>query len=172
MSRSRQIDLGFLDTIILWVHLFSAVIFVGGSFFIWFVVVPASHRIAKDESERTQIVAKIAKDFAKITNPTLIILVLTGIYNISWYLPSYQDLFSFRTYGDVVLFTKAVLVVILVILIYVHGVYYGRKISRLALAKDTEGLRAVRRVSRLISYTNLGLMIAILILATMLQSPP
>ena len=114
-------------------------IFVAGSFFIWFVVVPASHRIAKDESERTQIVAKIAKDFAKITNPTLIILVLTGIYNISWYLPSYQDLFSFRTYGDVVLFTKAVLVVILVILIYVHGVYYGRKISRLALAKIQRG---------------------------------
>ena len=164
--------MGFVDILILWVHLFSAVIFVGGSFFIWFVVVPASHRLAKDESERTQIVARIAKDFAKITNPTLIVLVLTGVYNISWYLPSYQDLFSFRTYGELVLFIKSVLVVVLVILIYVHGVYYGRKISRLALARDTEGLRAVRRVSRLISYTNLALMIAILVLAAMLQAPP
>ncbi|HVB12359.1 MAG TPA: hypothetical protein VNE86_04440, partial [Nitrososphaerales archaeon] len=77
---------------------------------------PASHRIAKDESERTQIVGKIAKDFAKITNPTLGILVLTGLYNISWYLPSYQDLFAFQTYGEKVLFIKVVLSLILIFL--------------------------------------------------------
>ena len=160
------------DTIILWIHLFSAVLFVGGSFFIWIVVMPASHRFAKDESERTQIVGKIAKDFARITNPTLIILVLTGMYNISWYLPSYQGLFAFQTYDEKVLFIKAVLVVILIVLIYAHGLYYGKKIVKLAQERNVEGLKDVRKRSRIISFANLALMVAILILAAMIQMPP
>ena len=161
-----------LDTIILWVHLFCAVLFVGGSFFIWLVVMPSSHRFAKDESERTQIVGKIAKDFGTITNPTLVVLILTGIYNASWYLGSFQNLVSFQNYGDKVLFVKTVLVLVLVVLIYAHGVYYGKKIVRLAREKDLEGLKETRKRSRVISYTNLALMLAILLLAAMLQTPP
>ncbi len=157
---------------ILWVHLFCAVLFVGGSFFMWLVVMPASHRLAKDESERTLIVGKIAKDFGRITNPILIILVLTGIYNATWYLPSFDYLFTFQSYGAIVLFVKVVLVSVLIVLIYVHGAYYGRKIVRLAREKDVEGLKAVRRKSRIISFANLALMMAILILAVMLQLPP
>ncbi len=161
-----------LNIVILWVHLFCAVLFVGGSFFMWLVVVPASHHLAKDESERTQIVGKIAKDFGKITNPILVILVLSGIYNATWYLPSLGDLFSFNNYSDSILFVKVVLVIVLIALIYVHGAYYGRKIVKLAREKDVEGLRAVRRRSRLISFANLALMVAILILAVMLQLTP
>lgn len=155
--------------VILWIHLFSAVLFVGGSFFMWLVVMPSSHKFAKDESQRTEIVGKIAKDFAKISNPALGILLLTGIYNVSWYLPSYQDLFLFQTFAEKVLLVKVVLVVILVILIYAHGLYYGKKIVKLAKEKDLEGLKNVRRRSRIISFSNLGLMIVILVLAVVLQ---
>ncbi len=138
----------------------------------WLVVMPASRVFAKGESERTQIIGKIAKEFGKITSPILAILVLTGIYNATWYLPSFGDLFSFKSYGATVLFVKVVLVVILIILIYAHGAYYGRKIVRLAREKDFEGLRAVRRKSRILSFANLALMIAILILAVVLQMSP
>lgn len=136
----------------------------------WLVVMPSSHRFAKDESERTQIVGKIAKDFARISNPTLGILILTGIYNISWYLPSYQDLFSLETYSEKVLLTKVVLVIILVVLIYAHGLYYGRRIVKLANERNVEGLAKVRKRSRVISFTNLALMIVVLVLAVMLQT--
>lgn len=161
--------MSFLDLVILWVHLFSAVLFVGGSFFIWLVVVPVSHALAKDESERTQMVGKIAKEFGKITNPILIILVLTGIYNVSWYLPSFQDIFSLGDYQESVLFVKVVLVIILIALIYAHGAYYGRKMVVLAREKNFEALRAIRKTSRVISLVNLTLMIVILVLAVMLQ---
>ena len=161
-----------IDTIILWIHLFSAVIFVGGSFFIWLVAVPASHHFAKDESERTQIVGTLAKNFAKITNLTLFILVITGIYNITWYLPSFNGFFAFQTFEEKVLLTKMILVILLIFLIYLHGAYYGRKISRFARERDVESLKAIRKRSRIISYTNLALMILILALATMLQTPP
>lgn len=138
----------------------------------WLVVMPASSHFSKDESERTQIIGKIAKEFGRITNPILVLLVLTGIYNAIWYLPSFGYLFSFKSYGATILFVKVTLVVILLVLIYVHGAYYGRKISKLAHERNVEGLRAVRRNSRIISYANLALMIAILILAVMLQVPP
>ncbi len=161
--------MGLINLIILWIHLFSAVLFVGGSFFMWLVVMPSSHKFAKDESQRTEIVGKIAKDFARISNPALGILLLTGIYNISWYLPSYNDIMLFQTYGEKVLLVKVVLVVILVILIYLHGLYYGKKIVKLAKEKDIEGLKNVRRRSRIISFSNLALMIVILVLAIMLQ---
>ncbi len=162
----------FFNIAILWVHLFCAVLFVGGSFFMWIVVVPASHLLGKDESERTQIVGKIAKEFGRITNPVLAILVLTGIYNASWYLPSFTDLFSFDSYGSTVLAIKVVLVIILIVLIYAHGAYYGRKIVKLARERNVEELAAVRKKSRIISFANLALMIAILLLAVMLQTPP
>ena len=40
---------------------------------------------------------------------------------------------------------------------------------RLAREKDLEGLKAVRRRSRVISYANLALMVVILVLAVMLR---
>jgi putative copper resistance protein D len=159
-----------IDVVILWVHLFSAVLFVGGSFFMWMVVMPASHLVAKDESERTRIVGKIAKQFGRITNPTLVVLVLTGIYNASWYLPSVNALFD--TYTGKLLLTKTILVVILLALIYTHNVYFGRNIVRLASEKKLDELRALRRRSRVVSFANLSIMVAILVLVTMMQVPP
>lgn len=62
-----------------------------------------------------EIVGKIAKGFGRITNPILIVLVLTGIYNASWYLPDVNALF--KTAGGQILFAKTVLVIALLVLI-------------------------------------------------------
>jgi hypothetical protein len=56
------------DALVLWIHLFSAVIFVRGSFFMWLVIVPASRLITHDEPERTGMVGNIAKRFGNLTN--------------------------------------------------------------------------------------------------------
>ena len=159
-----------MNAVVLWIHLFSAVLFVGGSFFFWIVVMPLSHTITDDESKRTQIIGKMAKRFALITNPVLVVLVLSGIYNASWYLQDWAD--PFRTLSGELLFAKVVLVVILIALIYLHGVYYGRKIVRLAEEKRVEELDRLRRHSRIVSYANLGLMLAVTVLAVLLQIPP
>lgn len=158
-----------LDALVLWLHLFSAVLFVGGSFFMWLVVVPASRLITNDESERTQIVGKIAKAFGRMTNPTLAILILTGLYNATWYVPSLSMLLA---YPGTILLMKAVLVVVLLALIYVHNVHFGKKIVELAKDRKFSELRELRKKSRAVSAANLTLMIAILVLAVMLQIPP
>jgi len=158
-----------LSLILLWVHLLTAVVFVGGSYFMWIIVVPASHLITQDESERTQIVGKIAKKFGAIVNPVLIILVLSGIYNATNYLSSISDLI---TYPGTILLTKMVLVAILISLVYLHNTYFGKQIIRLSKEKRLEELNRLRKKSRLISITNLSLMTIVLILAAMLQIPP
>jgi uncharacterized membrane protein len=158
-----------LDVVVLWIHLFMAVLFVGGSFFMWMVVLPASKLVAKDESERTRIIGKIARAFGNLTRPVLVVLILTGVYNASWYLQSTSGPFD---YPGTILLTKMVLVLILLVLIYVHNVYFGRKIVRLAEEKKPEELKALRKKSRVVSLANLSLMLVILILAVMLQMPP
>ena len=149
--------------------MFAAAFFVGGSFFFWLVVIPASRLITTDEADRTQIVGKIAKVFGKTVTPTLVIIVLTGIYNASWYLRSMQDLLI---YPGTILLTKIILVVILLILIYVHNVYFGKRIAALAKERNIEGLKRIRKSSRKISAANLILMAAILFLAVLMQMPP
>jgi uncharacterized membrane protein len=161
--------LNAIDVAVLWVHLLSAVFFVGGSFFMWLVVVPSSRLISEDESERTKVVGKIAKRFGVISNMVLAVLVLTGIYNATWYLPSTGALFD--TYYGNVLLAKVVLVVVLLALIYLHNTYFGRKIVKLAAEKRFEELKALRKRSRVVSAANLALMLAILLLAVMLQGP-
>lgn len=158
------------DALILWIHLFTAVLFVGGSFFMWLVVVPASHRFAKDESERTLIVGRIAKEFGRLVTPALAVLVITGVYNASWYLPSPGALLD--TALGMLLLLKSILVVVLIAMIYVANVYFGRRIVALARENKLEELKRLRKRSRLVSFTNLFLMLAILVLAVLLQSPP
>jgi putative copper resistance protein D len=158
----------FVDAVVLWAHLFSAVLFVGGSFFMWIVVVPASHMLTEDESERTRIVGKIAKRFAKIVNPALLVLIATGVINATWYLPSMNSLFD--SYAGYLLLAKVWAVAALIVLLYISNVYFGRKIMRLAKEGRLEELKALRKTSRLVSFANLGLMSAILLLVAIMQT--
>ena len=95
--------------------------------------------------------------------------MLTGVYNASWYLGSFAALLH---YPGTILLIKVVLVLVLLALIYVHNVYFGKRIVRLAAERRLEELRALRRRSRLVSAINLALMLVILLLAVMLQIPP
>jgi len=135
----------------------------------WLVIVPASRLITKDESERTRIVGKIARAFGNLTNPILVALLLTGLYNATWYLQSPTALLQ---YPGTILLSKIILVAVLLLLLYVHNVYFGKKIVRFAEENKLQELRAIRRKSRLVSAANLMLMIGILVLAVMLQMPP
>jgi len=161
--------MNLLNEVILWVHLFSAILFVGGSFFMWIVIMPISKRIANDESERTRIISIIARRFGKITNIILGILILTGIYNATWYLGSVESLF--RTYSGNLLLIKIILTLILIILIYYNNRYIARKIVKLAEEKRYKELSNLRKLSRPISFINLALMIAITFIAVMMQFP-
>ena len=159
--------IAWIDGAVLAVHLFSAVLFIGGSFFMWLVIDPVSRRLGFDEAARTRLVGRIAGGFGRLSTALLVILIATGLYNASWYLPSWTD--PWATLPGRLLVVKAVLVAVLVALVYVHGLYFGRRISRLAREGQVDALRDLRRKSRAVAYANLGLMLAILGFAVSLQ---
>lgn len=161
-------SLTLLNDVVLWIHIFSAIFFVGGSFFIWVVVIPASYKITDDEKLRTRIVGLIGKQFALFTNITLVILIITGIYNSTWYL-NYNFYALFNTTGGKILFVKIILVGAMIIIMYGNNIYHGKRLMQMAREGRMEELRRLRKWSHRLSYITLGLMLAIVFAAVSLQ---
>lgn len=158
-----------LELFVLWVHIVAVIIFVGGSLFMWMVMVPASYEVTNDEVQRTITLGKVAKRFAKVVNLSLILILASGLYNATWYLPSLSALVTTNT-GRILL-TKSLLVAVLLTLVYFNGIYYGRRIMKLAREKNLEELKRIRRVTNSLSYVNLALMLVVVLLAAMLRMP-
>jgi putative copper resistance protein D len=156
-----------LDLIALWIHLFSAIIFVGGSFFIWLVAWPESFKIAENETQRTRIIGRMTKRFAFFTNVTVITLVVTGAYLAVGYLGSSNLLF--RTLGGRILFVKIITVIVMIALMYGNNLYHGKKIMRLLNEGKLEEVRKTRRLTHAASFVTLGLLVLTTILAVALQ---
>lgn len=160
--------MGPFFALVLWIHLFSAVVLVGGSFFIWFVVWPASFQFAPNEAERTKAVGRIAKRFSYFTHGSLIALVPSGLYLAAPYLAS-PSLLSSTLEGQILL-AKVVVVASAIVLIYANNIYHGRKIMRLVAQGKMDDVKRVRRTTHVASYVTLGLLIAITMLGATLAS--
>ena len=106
------------QAIILWIHLLSAAIWVGGSLFIGIVFSPLLKTMYGSVEERLQIMIKVGKRFNKIAVPSLIILIGTGIYN-SHVLLSKPTLLMATSYGNF-LIIKIILVIALIITYVIH----------------------------------------------------
>lgn len=148
------------------VHLFSAIILIGGSFFIWFVVWPASYTITESEAERTRIVGRIAKRFAYFTHGTVVALVLSGLYLAGPYIAAPALLLS--TLRGEVLLAKVVTVVLAIALMYANNIYHGRKIMRLVAQGRLDDVKRVRRLTHVASYATLGLLLVVMMLGATL----
>jgi uncharacterized membrane protein len=163
--KDTMFALAVLKYFFLWAHLFSAMLFIGGSFFMWLVVVPWSKEAIKDEAMRTVLLAKISKKFARLTWMLLSTLIITGIINALWYLPEGTATGNAGAYLTVAMVLSTA---ILIILLYGPGRYYGRQIAKYGRAGDLEKLAIVRKKSTIISYTNLAIMLFITVIATLM----
>jgi len=169
----------FLDLFVLYVHILAAIVFVGGTLFIYLAFLPALRGRDLAEGVRNQVVVWVTRRYGKVVDASLIVLVLTGIYNATWYLGGS----GFNSLGGRILLAKGVLVVCMIFTIYFNNLYFGRKISatvREIAQASTQELResararlaAIRRRSRALSYLNIALMLTVVLLAVMLQIPP
>lgn len=149
------------------VHLLAAVFLVGGSLFIWLVVVPASPGFGIDEGQRTRIIGLIAKRFGPYVYASLAALIGTGIPIAFIELETPEALVA-TPFGRQLLL-KAGLVALFLVLLYLHNVVFGRRITALARDGRIEELRRLRRTSRPIAYANLSLLVAILLLGILLH---
>ncbi|MDG6959539.1 MAG: CopD family protein [Nitrososphaerota archaeon] len=158
--------MSLLFILVLWVHLFSAIILVGGSFFIWLVVWPASFTITENEAERTRIVGRVAKRFAYFSHGTVTLLFLSGAY-LAWPYVVAPGLALTTLRGEVLL-AKVATVVVTIALMYANNLYHGRKIMRLAAQGRLDDVRRVRKLTHIASYVTLGLLLVITVLGATL----
>ncbi len=153
---------------LLWIHIFFAIIFIGGSYFMWLVLWPASFKVTDDEKQRTRFVGLVAKRFAYFSHTSLLILIVTGlVLAFGWYLPSPGALFD--TVGGKILLSKMIVVAIMIAIVYGNNIYHGKRIMRYSREGRTEELQRLRKMSHALSYVSLILMAVIVVLAVALQ---
>ena len=106
------------DSLLTWVHLITASIWVGGSIFLGIVLAPMLKSITGTLEERIALMIKIGRRFNMIAMPSLVILIITGIYNSRVFLQEPSLLFE-TNYGIILLF-KIILVIATVITYIIH----------------------------------------------------
>lgn len=159
-----------LLTVVLFVHTISAVFLVGSSIFVWVIVWPASSVAMPDEKQRTRFMSAMGKKYALWTNVVIVLLTVTGIALVYLVRPSYITNFSYaitQQWGYV-LTVKIVSVGLVYAILYGNNLWHGKRFPRLAEAGKFDELKRMRRISHLLSFVTVGLMVVIVLIAQIL----
>ena len=119
--------------------------------------------------ERLELMIKTGRRFNKIALPSLIILIITGIYNSHLVLQSPEILFS-SSYGAF-LITKIILVVALIVTFVIHiRVFSGDTEKKITKREITDiELQKLNRKGMILGETTVILSVAILFFAALLD---
>ena len=158
------------QAIITWIHLVSAAIWVGGSLFIGIVFSPLLKTIANSLEERMQIMIRVGRRFNKIAVPSLIILMVTGLYN-SHVLLSKPELLVATSYG-IFLIIKIILVVALIIIYAIHVRVIRKDIEEKIMSNQMpeHQIQKLRKKIIILGEITVVLSLAILFLASLLDA--
>jgi len=158
------------DVLIMWVHLVAASIWVGGSIFIGIVLAPLLKTISDSIDGRLSIMIRVGRKFNKIAVPSLIILIVTGLYNSSGYLTR-PSLFLTTNYG-LVLVAKIVLVIILIVTFIIHVRMIRTKVEKQIESKELSEDAIQKLRSKIITLGRITVIVsvAILLMAALLRS--
>lgn len=159
-----------MDNIALIIHSFAAAALVGGMILLFLAVTPATWLIEFTPLRRA-VTRVVTRRFAMITGIALLALLLTGIYQFTSDTitpPDVQDDINNFRFGRVFM-VKMFLVPLLVIVIGVHGMWFGPRIGRATDAvvesnNDPEAvwqMESLRRTSLIFSFAMLILGLAI-----------
>jgi putative copper export protein len=117
-----------LDAIILGIHITGAAIWVGGVVALGTMTVALRGAPFDDPRIRSLAIGRLARPLARVMWPALVVTILTGLYNASWYLPSGASLLS--TPEGMLLVTKTALVGFVVVVGGLHTFLVGPRIRR------------------------------------------
>ncbi len=158
------------QAILTWIHLLAAAIWVGGSIFIGIIFSPILKTITTSTEERIQIMIKVGKRFNKVAVPSLIILMITGLYN-SHLLLSKPDLLMATSYG-IFLTIKVVLVIALIITYAVHVRVIRKDVEDQIMSKQmpVKQIQKLRKKIIILGEITVVLSVAILFFASLLDA--
>ncbi len=150
------------QAVMTWIHLVSAAVWVGGSLFIGAVLTPILKKMPISLEERIQIMIKVGRQFNKIAVPSLIILIVTGLYNSSFVLSNPDLLFS-TSYGSF-LFIKIILVIVLIIAFVAHIRIIRKEIEDKIMSKEMTEIQIQKLRKKMIILGEIIVIISVAIL--------
>ena len=158
------------QAILTWIHLVAAAIWVGGSIFIGIVFSPILKTITTSTEERIQIMIKVGKRFNKVAVPSLIIMMITGLYS-SHLLLSKPDLLMATSYGQF-LTIKIVLVIALIITYAIHVRVIRKDVEDQIMSNQMpiQQIQKLRKKIIILGEITVVLSVAILFFAALLDA--
>lgn len=163
-------QMGLEQTLITWVHLISASIWVGGSIFLGVVLAPVLKTMYSTPQERIRIMVIVGRRFNKLAVPALLILIATGIYSSHSILGNTDILFG-NNYGTY-LIIKMILVASLVAVFVTHVRMINKDVEERIISGDLSGaqLYRLRRKIIIMGEITVAISVAILFFAAALDS--
>ena len=161
--------MNFFDPLVVWIHLVFSSIWVGGSIFLGLVLAPLLKKTMPDLNKRISFMVIVGRRFNYLGGSSLLILVITGIYNARSFIGQPSMLFE-STYGYVLL-AKIILVCILFIIYIIHVLILNKNVEKQILERKVpnEYFTSLRSKIILLGRATVGLSIAILYLAALLD---
>jgi len=158
------------QAIITWIHLIAAAIWVGGSLFIGIVFSPLLKTMTNSVEERMQIMIRVGRRFNKVAVPSLIILMVTGLYS-SHVLLTKPDLLVATSYGTF-LIIKIILVIVLIIIYAIHVRVIRKDIEEKIMSNQMPEIeiQKLRKKIIILGEITVILSIAILFFAALLDA--
>lgn len=150
------------QVIITWIHLVSAAVWVGGSLFIGAVLAPVLKKMSTSLEERIQIMVKVGRRFNKIAVPSLIILIVTGLYNSQGIL-SQPDLLFSTSYGTF-LIIKIFLVIALIIAFVIHVRIIRKEVEKKIISKQMTEIQIQKLRKKIIILGEVIVIISVAVL--------
>ena len=158
------------QAIITWIHLVAAAIWVGGSLFIGIVFSPLLKTMTSSIQERMQIMIRVGRRFNKVAVPSLIILMVTGLYT-SHVLLSKPELLVATSYGTF-LIIKIILVIALIITYAVHVRVIRKDVEEKIMSNQMPEpeIQKLRKKIIILGEITVVLSVAILFFASLLDA--
>ena len=158
------------QAILTWIHLVSAAIWVGGSLFIGIVFSPLLKTMTNSIEERMRIMIRVGRRFNKIAIPSLIILMVTGIYS-SHTLLSKPELLVATSYG-IFLIVKIILVIGLIVTYAIHVRVIRKDIEEKIMSNQMpeHQIQKLRKKIIILGEITVVLSVAILFFASLLDA--
>jgi copper resistance protein D len=158
------------QAIITWIHLVSAAVWVGGSLFIGAVLAPLLKKMSMPLEERIQMMIQVGRRFNKIAVPSLIILIITGLYNSQQIFTNSESLLA-TSYGSFLL-VKIVLVIALIIAFIIHVRIIRKEVEEKIISKKMteDQIQKLRKKIIILGEIIVIISVAVLFFAALLDA--
>ena len=151
-----------------WIHIIAATIWVGPQVFLFVAAVPAV-RTVEDVQVRARIMRVLTTRFGYLAWGAMLVLVVTGIGNLFEHNLEVDVLFDLNYWT--ILEVKIALVIATVALTALHSFVIGPRLLKLQESvADEAQIASTRRLSIIISASNLALALGILFAAALLNT--